>query len=774
MSVNLGFLEAFLGLNTTGLTAGLATAKKSLTTAGKSMQRTGGMMSRSLSLPLVLIGGAAVKMAVDFEKSMSKIEGLVGISSDKVQAFGKEVLALAGPTAQAPAKLAEAMFFITSAGLRGADALDVLTMSAQAAAANVGDVAVIADLVTSATNAYGIEMLSAAQATDTLVAAVREGKRPPEEIAQSIGRVLPIASELGVTFQEVGASIAAMSRTGTDAAEAVTGLRQILFSILKPSQGAEEAFKKMGTSGQELKELLGSEGGLVKLLSFLRQNTTKTTNAFKDAFPNVRALAGALDLMGKNMKENKRIFVDMVDNTGDLKKALEAAAKTAAFKFNQAMAEMKVEMIKLGKILMPLFLDIVKMFRKAVDWFSNLSTGAKQLGAGIAIMAIAIGPAITVVGLLTTAVGFLVGAMAALTWPIAAVIIAIAALGAGILFLADNWDAVKERLNNWNIWWASLMTSLLSKFAQFISWIIKGLNKLRALTGKDPIPNPFENWAKNLEDAADTTGIFQTKFVSFASTIKKAANSAKKALVGMFSGGGGGISAAPKVRGDGGASTSVSGLKMPVIDWAKMWGGADKWSASVAVLTTTLSKLNEQIVLLGTKGLTAAEIISGVLTQAFDGLGNAMVNTFIETKNELNAFQQYFVNFAKSLLAKIISLIAAAVVLSLILGALGFGIGGAGAITRGVSIGKSIGNVLKGGLGVSPQGLRSGGFVNEGGMFQLHKDELVNLPNGSAVTPANMAQGKGQNITVRVIGEISNRVIKLAYDEENRITGNSN
>lgn len=75
-----------------------------------------------------------------------------------------------------------------------------------------------------------------------------------------------------------------------------------------------------------------------------------------------------------------------------------------------------------------------------------------------------------------------------------------------------------------------------------------------------------------------------------------------------------------------------------------------------------------------------------------------------------------------------------------------------------------------GGGGKGPQGLATGGFVNTGGVFQLHKDELVNLPMGSAVTPANIAQG-GQMVQVygEIVGEGETlRVIVKEAERRNR------
>ena len=69
-----------------------------------------------------------------------------------------------------------------------------------------------------------------------LTGAVREGKLSADTLAQSMGTVLPVASQLGVEFSEVGATFAAMSRTGTDASMAATQIRGVLFALLKTQQ----------------------------------------------------------------------------------------------------------------------------------------------------------------------------------------------------------------------------------------------------------------------------------------------------------------------------------------------------------------------------------------------------------------------------------------------------------------------------------------------------------------------------------------------------------
>jgi hypothetical protein len=131
--------------------------------AGRKLSAVGGTMTRRVTLPIVGAGIAAVKTASDFETSFAQIEGLVGVTGDELDVLRDAAVQL-GPTfGKSAGEAAEALFFITSAGLRGQDAIDVLESSLKASASGLGDVATIADLTTSVMNAYGSDVMSAAR-----------------------------------------------------------------------------------------------------------------------------------------------------------------------------------------------------------------------------------------------------------------------------------------------------------------------------------------------------------------------------------------------------------------------------------------------------------------------------------------------------------------------------------------------------------------------------------------------------------------------------------
>ena len=303
------------------LNSALSSASSKLSAFGSKMQNVGKSMTTRLTLPLVAVGAASVKMAFDFDKSMTSITALVGVGADEVAKMGDTAKKMAVDTGKSANEAAEALFFITSAGLRGEEAMGVLEASLKAAAVGLGETKTIADLSTSALNAYGSENLSASGATDILTAAVREGKLEASQLAGAMGGVIPIASNMGVRFDEVAAAMAAMSRTGTNAAEGATQLNAILASLKKPTTDAEMAFQKMGMSTESVQKSL-SEQGLLATLEMLQNGLKQTGQDTTAIFPNIRALKGVLDLTGAGLESNRQIFDSLTKSMARLMKRL--------------------------------------------------------------------------------------------------------------------------------------------------------------------------------------------------------------------------------------------------------------------------------------------------------------------------------------------------------------------------------------------------------------------------------------------------------------------
>jgi TP901 family phage tail tape measure protein len=419
--------------------------------AGRQISAVGSTMTRRVTLPIVGAGVAAVKTAMDFETSFAQIEGLVGVTGDELDVLRQAAVELGPAFGKSAGEAGQALFFITSAGLRGQEAIDVLESSLKASASGLGDVATIADLATSVMNAYGSETVSASQATDILTAAVREGKLQPDELAGSMGRVLPIASAMGISFEEVGAAFASMSRTGTNASEAATQLRGIMTSLLKPSVQAEEALGEMGLSSAGLREQIQDEG-LLSVLETLTEAFADNETGAEAVFGNVRALSGVMDLMGSNVEGTRQIFANMADTTGILDSAFDSVSDTGAFKFSQTMAELKAVLLEVGQIVGPFAQQLVESFKGVLKTFRELSPEQQEQVVRFFAIAAAVGPVLIIMGKLITAVGSLIkGAVLLgkgllfLATPMGLIVLAIAAVIAIGWLLWKNWDMISAK-----------------------------------------------------------------------------------------------------------------------------------------------------------------------------------------------------------------------------------------------------------------------------------------------------------------------------------------
>jgi TP901 family phage tail tape measure protein len=269
-----------------------------------------------------------------FNDAMQRTVGLAGVAQRSVAGFSKEILQLAPAVGKSPQELAQAFYFVASSGIAASKAMSVVTASAKASAAGLGDTQVVADAVTSAMNAYGPSVLSAQKATDILVATVREGKGEASSFAGVIGNVTALAAQLGVSFNDVGAALARQTQLGTDAETAATQLQRVFSTLVKVTPQSAKAFKSVGLNADELRKQLGDKG-LLFVLDEIRKAFAGNLPALAHAFGDVRAIRGVLSLVGTDAAKTRQVFERLANASGSLKTAFDAVSKDTAQQFRR-------------------------------------------------------------------------------------------------------------------------------------------------------------------------------------------------------------------------------------------------------------------------------------------------------------------------------------------------------------------------------------------------------------------------------------------------------
>jgi len=231
----------------------------------------------------------------------------------------------------------------------------------------LGDVATIADLVTSAMYSFNDSELTAEGATNALLKAIRAAKAEPEELADAMGRVLPVASAMGISFEESAALAGILSQGGLDASEAMTALRGVMNSLLVPTAQAEDTLARYGFTAQEVRDSI-EQDGLFNTLVTLDEAFGDNATAVGEVFGNVRALTGVFSLMGDSMEENAEIVGYVTNGVDELSDAVDIAREDSLNKFNVAMQTARDSLIEVGGAVLEMLLPHLETFS---EWMSN-------------------------------------------------------------------------------------------------------------------------------------------------------------------------------------------------------------------------------------------------------------------------------------------------------------------------------------------------------------------------------------------------------------------
>jgi TP901 family phage tail tape measure protein len=411
-----------------------------------SLRRIGDRMTRTLTLPLLAAGGAAVKMAADLETEFSRIENLVGITGDSLKELRDGTLAISRATGRGPGELAKALFLVTSNGLRGAEALRVLEAAAKASVVGLGEVDVVATTLLKVTTAYAKEGLTAARALELIAGAVREGQLETTELAGALTNVTGFAAAAGVSFRDVAAFVATYSRQGKDAATATNDLRALIVALAAPLAEAKKNTEGMAIGIEDVSREL-REKGLIPALLLLEKATGGNTAAMREFLPSQEAMRGALQVLGSQSEELSEIWGRLGPDLDIVEEGFRKASQTANERFRRALNNVRIAGIELGAELLPIVEKIVDKVAAWTKAFSELGDGTKKVTIAAGGLLLILGPILSTLGRIAAlvkgiATAFRVAAPAALlfTRGIAA---ALRAAAAAALLFARNLAAVR-------------------------------------------------------------------------------------------------------------------------------------------------------------------------------------------------------------------------------------------------------------------------------------------------------------------------------------------
>ena len=301
------------------------------------------------------IAAFSIKEAAQFESKMAEVSTLLDDTSG-MEGMEQAIKDLAIQYGQFPDDQVESMYSIISAGASStAEAVQTLEAANRLAIGGVTDVAIAADGLTSALNAYGEEAGTTADISDAMFVAMKAGKTTIGELSGSLGNVAPIAAEAGVGLDELLAATAALTKTGATTSVSMNGLRQVVASVLKPTAEAAKEAKKLGL---EFNSAALESKGLQGFLADLEEKTGGNKDSLTQLFGSVEALGPIFALTGSQSEAFSEIMADMEQKTGSTDKALAKVEETGAQAMKRLVVAGDVLAITLGNQLLPAVADL--------------------------------------------------------------------------------------------------------------------------------------------------------------------------------------------------------------------------------------------------------------------------------------------------------------------------------------------------------------------------------------------------------------------------------
>lgn len=370
-------ITAILGVDSSAMSKGLKSAAGKLGSWAKSADAA---IKRGVTTGLTA-GGAAVTAFTamslrefgSFEKGMNEVFTLLpNMSEESLGAMSQDVLDLAKELGVLPEELVPALYDSLSAGVPPGNVMEFLEVSVKGAKAGVATTGEAVDALSSAVNAYGSDALSASKASDIMFTTIRLGKTTFPELSAALYNVTPAAAAAGVSFEDVGAAIAALTAQGVPTKVATTQIRQAILSMMAPNKAMSESFDALGMDASELGEILKEPGGLLKAMAMVEKAAGGNKTELKKMFGSVEALQAVMALTSGEGKK----FADALGEIEDAAGATDQAFGTMDQGFERTLEKMKATlkatMIEFGKSLMPLFEKLVPLLSELVGFISDI------------------------------------------------------------------------------------------------------------------------------------------------------------------------------------------------------------------------------------------------------------------------------------------------------------------------------------------------------------------------------------------------------------------
>lgn len=325
----------------------------------------------------------AVSMAMSNETAFAKASTL--LSGDDLTKYFEGLIEMSNRTGVAFTDLAESMYSALSAGVPQDNVLEFVENTVNLSKGGFTQTATAIDIVTTALNAYQMEMSEDTHVQDVLITTQNLGKTTVDELASNMGKLIPTANGVNVAFDQLGAMYATVTANGVATAETTTYLNAMINELGASGSTAEKAMQAAtaGTdmAGKKISEISAMGYDVTDVLKLMDEYAQSTGKSLSDMFSSSEG-AKAANILLSNAESFKSNITAMIDSTGAAATAAETMMDTTAEKTQVAKNQIDNLTSAIAEQLLPAIGETAQSVSDALD-SSGIKTVAETVGSFI-------------------------------------------------------------------------------------------------------------------------------------------------------------------------------------------------------------------------------------------------------------------------------------------------------------------------------------------------------------------------------------------------------
>ena len=301
-----------------------------------------------------------------------------------------------------------------SASVNTADAASFAGTATKLAVGGFTSATTAVDVLTTAINAYGLAASDATQLSDYLITTQNLGKTSVDQLAQSVGKVIPLASAYNVQMDNLSSAYAVLTANGIATAESGTYLKSMLNELGDTGSDVSEVL--LNSTGKTFAQLMEQGYSLGDVMAMLGNAVDGDSTAFNALWSSTEAGIGALSLFNAGADKYNSVLDSMRTSAGATEKAYSTMADTTDKSKQRMENSFNNLKISVGDVLNPALTQVYEGFTSVFAGMSDFVDEHPAVVAAISAIAVGVGGftgALAAYNIATTAAKFVTEAFTA-------------------------------------------------------------------------------------------------------------------------------------------------------------------------------------------------------------------------------------------------------------------------------------------------------------------------------------------------------------------------